>query len=73
MLLSTMLLSLSQKSLFAILVNNFMVIMHSLFIADVCNPITMVIVETIKTIFFFCELVVTLPLERHFEVIKFKH
>ena len=68
-----MLLSLSQKSLFAILVNNFMVIMHSLFIADVCNLITMLIVETIKTIFFFCELVVTLTLERHFEVVKFKH
>ena len=68
-----MLLSLSQKSLFAILVNNFMVIMHSLFIADVCNLITMLIVETIKTIFFFCELVVTLTLERPFEVVKFKH
>ena len=66
-------LSLSQKSLFAILVNNFMVIMHSLFIADVCNLITMLIVETIKTIFFFCELVVTLTLERPFEVVKFKH
>ena len=63
MLLSTIFLSFPQKALFAVLMNNFTVTMHSLFIADVCNPnrqipisnmsITMTIVETIKTFFYF--------------------